>query len=210
MPSYQFEKLNSEKKQKIISAGIAEFGKFGYLDGSTNKIVENSGISKGSLFKYFENKEELYFYCLECATKEFIASMEKIKDGLPSDLFSRVIQYSESELSWYIQNPDKYKLIIKAFRKSDTEIYRKTEARYNLASQEIYDRLLAGVDASQFRWNRQKTSSMLKWFLQGFNEDFLNKAEAEYDTATEIDRIKNEYVQCLTDYMEILRNGLMQ
>lgn len=62
MPKKLFHELQEDKKQKIISVSISEFAKYGYTDSSTNRIVKDSGISKGSLFKYFESKEDLYFY----------------------------------------------------------------------------------------------------------------------------------------------------
>lgn len=209
MPANLFHELNKDKKQTIISVGIAEFGKHGYTDSSTNRIVKNSGISKGSLFKYFESKEELYFYLLDCVTEELVSSFDKMRDSLPDDLFERIIKYSEFEFSWYIQNPEKYNLIIKAFSKNDTDIYRKTETRYNYASQDIYNDLLADIDTTQFKWSKEKTSDVLRWFLKGFNEDFVSRSIAVCENIN-LDIIKNEYVKCLTDYMEILKQGFLQ
>ena len=209
MPTKLFHELNDDKKQTIISVGISEFGKHGYNDGSTNRIVKNSGISKGSLFKYFESKEELYFYLLECVTGEFASSLGKLRESLPGDLFERVIKYSELEFAWYIQNPEKYNLILKAFSKNDTDIYRKTQARYNDESQNIYDDLLADVNTVQFKWSKQKISNVLRWFLQGFNEEFVSKMEAQHGTNAKIDTVRREYVNSLTDYMEILKQGFL-
>lgn len=207
MPANLFYELHNEKRQTIISVGIAEFAKHGYTDSSTNRIVKNCGISKGSLFKYFESKEELYFYLLDCVTRELVSSLDNMRDSLPGDLFERVIKYSELEFSWYIQNPEKYNFIMKAFSKNDKDIYRKTKARYHYASQEIYSDLLADIDSAQFKWNKQKTNHVLKWFLQGFNEEFISKTEVQSGISSEIDALKNEYVRSLTDYMEILKQG---
>jgi len=207
MPTDLFYELDNDKKNKIINVGISEFAKHDYINSSTNRIVKNSGISKGSLFKYFQSKEELYFYILDCVTAELMSSLEEKTDSLPKDLFKRVIKYSELEFAWYIQNPDKYKLIIKAFKKSDTEIYRKVETRYNLMGQGIYYKLLEDIDTKQFKWDKRKTINILKWFLIGFNEDFINQTEVQVNI--EIDNIRNEYVKMLTEYLEVLKEGLI-
>ena len=56
MPMKLFTELDSEKQERILDAALKEFAEYGYENGSTNRIVKNCGISKGSLFTYFENK----------------------------------------------------------------------------------------------------------------------------------------------------------
>lgn len=69
----KFEKLDENKKNRIIEAAMNEFIKEGFNGASTNTIVKNAEISKGALFNYFENKENLYLYFLNCQIKsEFI------------------------------------------------------------------------------------------------------------------------------------------
>lgn len=205
MPTNLFLELDSGKKRKIIDVGISEFAKYGYYNSSTNRIVKSSGISKGSLFKYFPCKEELYFYILDNVTTEFMSSLEKEVNDLPVDLFKRVIKYSELEFTWYIQHPEKYMIILNAFTKNDTEIYHKTEARYSLMEQDIYYKSLENIDTAQLKGDKQKTIDILKWFLKGFNEDFVSRIQV--DNNAEIDSIRNEYVKSLTEYMEILKVG---
>ena len=62
MPSNQFLNLEAEKQKRIIQVAIEEFAQNAYNNSSTNRIVKECGISKGSLFKYFEDKEDLYFF----------------------------------------------------------------------------------------------------------------------------------------------------
>ena len=48
MPKKTFLNLPDEKRQTIINAAIEEFAEYGLENASTNRIVANSGISKGS------------------------------------------------------------------------------------------------------------------------------------------------------------------
>lgn len=205
MPAKLFFELSSDKQAKIMDAGISEFSNYGYENGSTNRIVKKAGISKGSLFKYFPNKEDLYFFILDSVTTELIESLEKKAAALPSELFQRIIEYSALEFSWYIQNPEKSKLVIGAFVKSDTEIYRKTVSRYGVKASDIYYRLLEDIDLSKFHWDKQKTIDILKWFLKGFNEEFLGHVQVE---RCSLKHLQKEYIRNLTEYMEILKKGL--
>lgn len=208
MPTNLFHELDIDKKSKIISVGISEFAQYGYINSSTNRIVKNSGISKGSLFQYFQSKEDLYFYILDCISLELTSALGRKTDKFSKDLFKRVVEYSEFEFSWYIQNPEKYKIIIRAFAKSDTEIYQKVEARYNLAGESIYYKLLEDIDSREFKWDKQMTSDILKWFLVGFNEDFIRKMNMH--EKTDIEYLKGQYIKRLKEYMEILKKGMLR
>jgi len=55
-----FLKISEEKRQRIYDAAIHEFLKNGYDNANTNRIAKNANISIGSLFKYFENKEDIF------------------------------------------------------------------------------------------------------------------------------------------------------
>lgn len=207
MPAKLFFELDHDKQARIIDSGISEFSNFGYENSSTNRIVNKSGISKGSLFKYFPNKEDLYFYILDRVTAELIGSLEKELPALSSELFQRVIEYSALEFAWYIQNPEKAKLIIGAFIKSNTEIYRKTVNRYGVKELNIYYQLLENVDFSNFRWDKKTTTDILKWFLKGFNEEFLEQIQDKSDS---LEHLQRQYADSLTEYMEVLKKGLLK
>lgn len=57
---YQHIDVTSEKVVKIINAGYEIFAKSNYEKASTNAIVKTAGVSRGLLYHYFKDKEELY------------------------------------------------------------------------------------------------------------------------------------------------------
>lgn len=208
MPLPLFFELNDEKRKTIIASGIAEFAAYGYENSSTNRIVKRAGISKGSLFKYFPTKEDFYFYVLDEITTELISSLEKKVNALSRELFQRIIEYSALEFSWYIQYPEKSKMIVKAFAQSDTDVYRKTVLKYGNRAQDIYYWFLRDIDTAQFRWDRQKTIDILKWFLKGFNEDFLSRIGKQSNR--DFEEIEEEYIASLSKHLEMLKRGLVK
>lgn len=60
MPKRRFEKLDPEMRSRILQAAALEFGTHGFSGASLNRIVEQAGISKGSMYYYFEDKEDLF------------------------------------------------------------------------------------------------------------------------------------------------------
>lgn len=208
MPTPLFWGLNTEKQQNIFMAGVSEFAEYGYENSSTNRIVKKAGISKGSLFKYFPTKEDFYFYVLDEITAELNSSLEGKINTLSTDLFQRIVEYSVLEFSWYILYPEKSKMIVKAFTKNDTDIYKKTVLKYDNREQEIYYWFLQDIDTTQFRWDRHKTLDVVKWFLKGFNDDFLTKIQKQ--AYADFKMIEKEYVKDLSEYIEILKAGIVK
>jgi AcrR family transcriptional regulator len=80
MPKQTFLNLPQEKRDTIIKAAIEEFVEYGLENASTNRIVENSGISKGSFYQYFEDKEDVFRYLMTVLERE---KMDFIKDKHP-------------------------------------------------------------------------------------------------------------------------------
>jgi len=65
MPTKTFFNLPLEKQKKLVDAGEREFSRVDFSFSSINRIIQDAGISRGSFYMYFEDKEDLYFYILE-------------------------------------------------------------------------------------------------------------------------------------------------
>lgn len=70
MPKETFHNLPAAKRQAIIDLAIEEFAERPYGVASLSHIVERAGIAKGSMYQYFEHKQELYLFVLEYAARE--------------------------------------------------------------------------------------------------------------------------------------------
>lgn len=56
----RFAKLPPQQQEAILSAALEEFAAHGFHDASLNRVIEAAGISKGSMYYYFDGKEDLY------------------------------------------------------------------------------------------------------------------------------------------------------
>ena len=70
MPKQTFLNLPEAKQRKIIAAASDEFSAYGLENASTNRIVANSGISKGSFYQYFEDKRDLFNHLMRILENE--------------------------------------------------------------------------------------------------------------------------------------------
>jgi len=81
MPSDTFHNLSSEKRERIIQKCYEEFSQNSFREASVSKIVSDLGIAKGSIYKYFKDKQDLYFYLIDRAAKTKLTAIENMADG---------------------------------------------------------------------------------------------------------------------------------
>ena len=92
MPLARFESLDKSLKARILDVSKQEFAAHGYEGASYNKIIQKIGISKGSMYYYFENKEDLFITC-------FLDAFTHATDGFGFDFASFPFE-NEEESYW--------------------------------------------------------------------------------------------------------------
>src|SRR5579859_7499785 len=75
MPRPTWENLDSARRDRVLLAAMAEFGRHGYSGGSLNVIAREAGVAKGSLFQYFDDKFDLFAYVAEQTSLTVYAAM---------------------------------------------------------------------------------------------------------------------------------------
>ncbi len=96
---------NKEKtKRAILSAALKLFAEKGFYNTSTRAISRKAGIAEGTLFNYFETKEDLALYFFERELDEVIGWYEENprmeRATLPEKLFA-IIHHSLERLEPY-------------------------------------------------------------------------------------------------------------
>ena len=56
----RFNNLPPEKQRSILLAAAGEFARNGYQKASFNRIIQETGLSKGAMYYYFDDKMDLY------------------------------------------------------------------------------------------------------------------------------------------------------
>ena len=87
MPTKTFYRLRDEKQDVILRAAIHEFVINGFTRAKTSEIAQNAGISKGSVFQYFENKKELFVYCAKWGLEVFMKKLDEQMNIGDMDIF---------------------------------------------------------------------------------------------------------------------------
>jgi TetR/AcrR family transcriptional regulator len=96
---------NSEAtKTKLLDAAEAEFAVTGLIAARLETIAAQSGVTKATIYYYFESKEELYRAVLGRCFTEALAMMEQLQlDCLPPD--AALVRLLEQILCCMSENP---------------------------------------------------------------------------------------------------------
>ncbi|MGB7034557.1 MAG: TetR/AcrR family transcriptional regulator [Xanthobacteraceae bacterium] len=79
----------AERPQEILEAAFAEFSRNGYATTTLDRIAERAGVTKGTIYVYFENKEQLFISMVREITKaatETVQGMFETHEGSTADL----------------------------------------------------------------------------------------------------------------------------
>ena len=87
MPTQTFANLDTERREAFIEAAFDEFIKYDYEHASVTQIVKRLGIGKGSAYRYFESKKDLYFHLMEIAQQKKMAYVMPVMENPSSDFF---------------------------------------------------------------------------------------------------------------------------
>ena len=91
----RFAKLQAEQQDAIRQAALQEFAGHGFHDASLNRVIEAAGISKGSMYYYFDGKEDLYIYVVKTQLEELFARVGPVQlsDADPDAFWAAVADF---------------------------------------------------------------------------------------------------------------------
>jgi len=76
----------SKREREILEAARVLFSKKGYSDTTLQEIAERVGITKGTIYLYFQNKEDLIASVIEEEVQKLLDDLTKIKNAdMPVD-----------------------------------------------------------------------------------------------------------------------------
>ena len=87
MPLARFDKIEPEKRQRILQAAAQEFAATGFEKASLGKIAEGAGVSKPALYYYFEDKADLYVTVVQEAWERLSPQKQVDVAALDKDSF---------------------------------------------------------------------------------------------------------------------------
>ena len=67
----------AERPKEILEAAFAEFSRSGYAATTLDQVAERAGVTKGTIYVYFESKEHLFISMVREATKAALDTLRR-------------------------------------------------------------------------------------------------------------------------------------
>lgn len=135
------------KRQQILAAAYDVFSRKGYHRATVDEIIALADTGKGTVYNYFNNKEQLFYTLIRERSQPFEAALQQVAD---SDLapVAKIEAMVRHFLRFYLENADLWRVMMHEMRGFGSEglSYVKPEVRQKY--QEVFTRsvgLLAAV-----------------------------------------------------------------
>lgn len=142
MPKQTFLNLSEEKRRIIVNAAVEEFAQYGLENASTNRIIANSGISKGSFYQYFEDKQDVFMYLLSVLEQE---KMEYFKDRRPPSKNMDTFEYFRWMIKAGMEFNSAYPLMTQAVSRvllGEGQYYGKSFSSYRAKTTQAFSMMI--------------------------------------------------------------------
>lgn len=116
MPRPRFENADPAMKAAILKAATKEFAQRGYDAASLNRIIEASGLSKGSFYYYFDDKADLAAQVIVDATLQSspLSALDEVMQAKDRRSFwSRMEAYQRRAMQTLVDAPEQVALVTK-------------------------------------------------------------------------------------------------
>ncbi|MBR0599398.1 TetR/AcrR family transcriptional regulator [Sinanaerobacter chloroacetimidivorans] len=195
----KFYSLEQEKRERIINAALKEFAKNGYEKASTNEIIKEAEISKGSLFNYFKNKKQLYLFLLDYVVTVIDEIYEEM-DWNITDLFERMRALGLIKFKIMQKYPQAFNFIKNAAQEDAADVNSEIETLEKSIVESGLERGYKDLDLTKFREDMdiQKIMNIINWTILSF-------AEQQRDQVNSFEELDMEVLKEWEDYFDILK-----
>ncbi len=114
-----------EKRALIIEAAAKVFARRGFASTLMAEIAIEAGIGKGTLYEYFDSKENLFFAVFEWFVQATEAEAKVSISALGGSASERLDALSESLMSSWAQMEDMYSLVMEFWSASASSQMRE-------------------------------------------------------------------------------------
>jgi AcrR family transcriptional regulator len=154
MPRATWANLDAGRRDRVLHAAMAEFGRHGYSGGSLNVIARQAGVAKGSLFQYFDDKFDFFAHVAEqTSLRVYEAMLPTLREPAAGQSFvEHFVGLVDVWIAYMADHPLERGVTAATTMELDPEVRRAVrEPVHRLYAQGLRPLLQAGVDSGEFR-----------------------------------------------------------
>jgi AcrR family transcriptional regulator len=195
-----------ERKKELLEAALDEFISKDYETASLNNVIKQAGISKGTFYYHFHDKQALYLYLLEASVKikwEFMRDRmkERAEDFESEDIFGKFKLQARIGAEFAVSFPKYHRLSRMFSKEKGNKIYKTAKDSLGGSSEKLLDEMIdKAIAEGNFRkdFTRDFLLKVVNLLFYQFDEIFNTEQDFELDTM----------LMNLDNYVDFMKNGL--
>ena len=193
--------MEIEKRDRVINAAMKEFNK-GFKKASTDVIVREAGISKGLLFHYFGNKENLYEFILKYTVDVMVKEYFELINLKQRDFLERMWQMILLKMDLSYKYPLMFDFLTKAYKEKENS--KAFEINGHVLN-EIVPKLFTDIDETLFKdgIDPKKAVNIIYWTQRGYADTQFKRIHS-----ADLEDFQKEYncfLKDIKEYFDIFR-----
>lgn len=177
-------KLKTRRKSEIIESAIVVFGTRGFHRGKMEDIAHGAGLGKGTVYEYFESKNDLLNQVIIYLLISYSEIMKEIA-YCNSDIKSKIEKMMEKSQEFLDENSNIIKEMIFQNKNVSKDLQKEIEALHVNVFELIFELIDEGMESGDIRKDLDKRAVgfMLANTIVGFN-NASNLYRRRYDLSS--------------------------
>lgn len=101
----------SSTRERILDAALDVFSEKGFHQATVDEIAERAGLGKGTLYRYFANKETLFNELVRSRLEELEQQANAVLDG-QDDVLTMISKYLRIYFEFFDRNERLYRVVV--------------------------------------------------------------------------------------------------
>jgi AcrR family transcriptional regulator len=188
------QKRSAGTREQILEAAARVFVEHGHSAGTTNRIAEAAGLSIGSLYQYFPNKDAIL---LQLAQRHIEQGRQAVAaalaDGLPATWPERVAVMVDVALDIHQGDPRLHQVLFEESPRPPA-LLAEVRALQDVLVEAIAELLRQGPDGGS------EDPRLVAWFLVATTESLVHRYLADRPT-DDVAVFRDELITLLTGFL---------
>jgi len=147
------EKFGTERRQEILEAAMTLFSQKGFERTTVDEIASSANVGKGTVYLYFDNKEQIFLAIIE---KGLLELQELLTDiSHTQDFWQQVYKIVYTNLEYVEKHREFYRLFLKERLNmkllNHEETHRIIMEKHNMLHRLLTEFLQKGIDQGYLR-----------------------------------------------------------
>jgi len=194
---------NSSLSHRILVAALQEFGTKGYSLSSTNTIALKADVSKGTVFKKFKSKAELFYAVYSIELDKFLSEYQTFQKVVSKNVFEQIIDIIIWKGNYTRDHPEAANVLLEGIANPPKEIKDKLLQSLVLLRELSISSLFSQINRDNLRDDISKETfeRTLNLAIAGLQATYINK-NVNYELLNSIKEESIEFLKIIIRGME--------